>query len=367
LIFLRFCGTILRKFNEDFVMAVIKKKVGNEIKEFPYDRYGLDQEGNYKVLPLYKDAPITLKPDGYNNNPSELKYTCSSTVAELLEEGKTAIYTDDSESHTTLWRTIRDGVMTSNKNDNLYLGYENDSIGAGLGDDFIEIDNHNIFVDGDLDMGSAEGGIDVFMIRCGSAYVAGNGNSDHYFVNISQKCKDKGFAKYITINEISFNDDANKLHLCDFSFKSVSGDLLDILTNNAIQLNLPTYDALELYFKGNPVSSQKPDIIINNFCDNSKTPSINPPIAAIIDKDGIEISLQGLNCSTIATYLTTHNSSLYNNDNNRDISSQEITYNTNHTTVSTFTDCIADIHILSTLGHLLSNIGDYFGFHHSEL
>jgi hypothetical protein len=125
-------------------MAVIKKKIGNEIKEFPYDIYELDKDGNYKILSSYQGDPIALKPDGYNNSPAEFKYSCNSTVAGLLEEGKTAIFTNGAESHRTIYRTIRDGIMASDKNDNLYLGYEDDHAGAGIGDDFIEIDHHSV-------------------------------------------------------------------------------------------------------------------------------------------------------------------------------------------------------------------------------
>jgi hypothetical protein len=287
-------------------MAVLKKKIGNEIKNFPYEGYGLDTAGNYKISSSYKGEKIALKPDGYNNSPNEFKYSCSSSVKTLLEEGKTTIFTDDAESYRTLWRTVRDGIITSDKNDNLYLSYVNDHVNAGLGDDFIEIDNHSIFADGDLDMNSPEGGVDVYMVRCGNVILAGNGNSDHYFINISQKCKDEGYVQYITINEISFKEDANKLHLCDFSFSNISENPLETLANNGIKVHIPSYaPSLELYFKDNPTGSQKPDIIIDHFCDNYNEPSVNPPIAAITDKDGIEISLQGLDCESIAQYIAT--------------------------------------------------------------
>lgn len=340
-------------------MSVIKKKIGNEIKSFPYDNAGLDADGNY-ILPASKGEHVALKPDGYNNNPSDFKYSCSSTVASLLEEGKTAIFTDDTESHRTLWRTIRDGVMTSNKNDNIYLSYEDDHVGADLGDDFIEIDNHHIFADGDLDMSSQEGGIDVFMVRCGSTYLAGNANNDHYFINISQKCKDEGYAQYITINEMSFRDDANKLHLCDFSFHNISNNPLETLANNGIKISLPSYGpSVELYFKDNPPSGQKPDIIIDHFCDNYNQTALNPPIATILDKEGIEISLQGLDCQTIATYLSTHNASTENVSSSPIIN--DVGNNSSHNPVSIITSCMAGF------GHLISDIGDYLGLHQTEL
>ncbi len=71
---------------------------------FPYDAYGLDTNGNYKVLPSYQGESFALKPDGYSNTPYKFRYSCTSTVAELINKGKTAIFTDEAETHFTFGR-----------------------------------------------------------------------------------------------------------------------------------------------------------------------------------------------------------------------------------------------------------------------
>jgi hypothetical protein len=349
-------------------VAAIKKNIDGAIRSFSYLGYNLDDDGNYNIDFPYNGKFIKLHPDGYSNQ-EELKYSCSSSVANLLEEGKTTIFSDDAETYYTLWRTIRDGMQASDGNDIFYLSYVGDHILGMMGDDFIEIDNHDISVDGDAgDVYSPKGGADVIMIGCGDVYAAGNGNSDHYFVNLNQKCVKEGYTKNIMINDISYGSDANKLHLCNLSFKDVTEDKLASLANNGIRLGLSGHNGeLELYLVDNPPSEQKPNIIINHFCNNFNTPTVNPPIATIIDKNGVEISLQGLNCSTIATYLATHNTSVRHSDNNGNILSQEVTHNTSHNPVSMFTDYLSDFHLLSSFGHFISSIGGYLGASHTEL
>jgi hypothetical protein len=342
-------------------MAIIKKNEGNEFKEFPFDQYGLDNDGNYKLQSSYQGEQITLSPDGYNNEP-KLMYSCHTTVASLLEEGKTAIYTDDAETHRTLWKTVRDGIITSELNDILYLGYERDHALTNLGDDFIEIANHGITVDGDLDMNSPEGGIDVFMVRCGNAYIAGNGNSDHYFINFSEKCKKEGFTNNVYINEISFGNDNNKLHLCDLSFHNMTGNTLDTLSNNGIKLGISSYDfGLELYLSNTVYHSNEPNIIISHFCDNYNKIASNPPIAAIVDKNGIEISLKGLGCKDIEQYIATNNFSTIEEINACSSSSP------NYTNENTIIKYIPYVTLLSNIGELISSFSEYFGFTHNEL
>ncbi len=259
-------------------------------------------------------------------------------------------------------------MTTSDGSDNLHLSFENDHIDAGLGDDFIEIDNHHIIAYGDHDMMSSEGGADVFMIRCGSAYIAGNGNSDHYFIKVSQKCKDEGYAQFITINEIAYKEDANKLYLCDFSFQNISNNPLDTLVNNGIKLNLPSYSSdLELYFHDNLLSNKKPDITINHLCDNYNETSTYPPISSILDRNGNELSLEGLDCKSIADYISTYEANNNYMDNSNNNLPQENIHNASHNPISIVTDYLSNLHLLSSFKNLISNASYYLGYHNTDL
>ncbi len=347
-------------------MAIIRKKIGGEIQSFPYEEYWLDQDGNYKIHLSYKGESVKLRPYDYTNQ-NDLQYSCSTTISGLLEEGKAIIYTDDAETHYTLWKTVRDGLSGSSKNDIVSLSYIDDHFLAGYGEDFIEIDNHDIFIDGDTgDIYSPIGDIDVMMIRCGNVYAAGNGNSDHYFIKLSQKCIEEGFTKKIMITDISYGTDANKLHLCNFSFKNVTDNILESLTNNGIRLGLSGHNGeLELYFKDNPPSKQQPDIIINHFCNNYNTSSINPPIASIFDKDNVAISLQGLNCNDVATYISTNEANT-DHSNNLNILIQTTVNDTGQNSFNILTDYVSGFHLLSNFASLITIVGDYLGLHHNE-
>lgn len=275
-------------------MAVVKKKLAGEIKEYVLEELGLDKNGCYKIKQNPQQEAICLKPDGSNNNNAELKYTCSSTVNGLLEDGKTVVYSDDAETHNTWDEVVRDGILLTPSNDIMNLGYINDHAIAGLGDDFVEIQASDVQVHGDDGYyNDYNGGIDVIMIRCGGVFVSGNGNSDHYFVNINEGCKQQGAGKNIIIKDVPFDSDANKLHLCNFSFQNSTQSAVKRLESYGIHFKLTDND-LAIYLEGD--ESNAPDITVNGFCKDAADSSVNHAIAAIVDRNGFEISLQKTLC-----------------------------------------------------------------------
>jgi hypothetical protein len=107
-----------------------------------------------------------------------------------------------------------------------------------------------------------------------------------------------------------------------------------------------------------------PNIIISQFFANPyNLPSNISPIASLVDKDGTEIPLQGLNISTIEKYIASHNLTLVNNTTNNTLPLNNSFYSN---PISNVIDYISHFHIFSEVMQIFSNIENYFGIHYQH-
>ncbi|CAL7959972.1 hypothetical protein MIDIC_170023 [Alphaproteobacteria bacterium] len=228
---------------------------------------------------------------------------CNVKAKDFEQLGKSVISSTAAQTYYQYWwgfTTIRDGTRGTEDGDVIHLGFKGDSVVAGLGDDFIEVENEDITVYADV-WPLPGGGNDVIVIRCNkNIYVEGHGGSDQYYINILPKFVDavKGT---IIISELPSKIDHNTIIFCGASFNPNPQQ-----GYFGLKLYRGAGDLL-IYLNYADASSSPTEVRVRNFCEYQN--SDEKLLYALVDGDGTTLLADEISCDNL-TELVYHDSHL---------------------------------------------------------